>query len=408
MVRIGRILPLVTWLAASRASADPQLSPITDRNYAIELYDGTALGNAAVIGMGGAAVAMASGTSGTLNNPSAPGVRSTTDLDSWAWDYHLDYLIGSLSSDYDNNGLTTQNGGLKRDDGGSSVFTGGLGLRYHDWAIAVTATEQYALVDAMVTTGGSAGGVPLRASAVRYQLALAKWVPQLDTAIGVTATTAEFDLKPSCSGCGSLFTISGRGFEAGATWIPHLQSLRIGGAFASPIAGGDVIASSCPDPSNCDGFILPSTVVSPWRLAGGAAYRWAGTAWNQQVRGEFRDEHSLIVAADLVVVGSSENAYGLEAFGTKQLQRVGRHRAYSVRAGAEYEWVPGRLRVRGGSYWEPGRFEGVGGRIHGTFGVEVRVLQFPLFGSMRRGQITLTADLASEYRNLGLSIGFWH
>src|SRR4051812_35422096 len=165
MVRIGRILPLVTCLVASQASADPQLSPITDRNYAIELYDGTALGNAAVIGMGGAAVALSSGTSGTLNNPSAPGVRSTTDTDSWAWDYHLDYLIGSLSSDYDNNGLTVQNGGLTRDDGGTSVITGGLGLRYHDWAVAVTATEQFAVFDAMVTTPGAPANTDLRGSA---------------------------------------------------------------------------------------------------------------------------------------------------------------------------------------------------------------------------------------------------
>src|SRR3954468_10941675 len=206
MVRIGRILPLVTCLVASQAGADPQLSPITDRNYAIELYDGTALGNTTVVGMGGAAVALASGTSGTLNNPAAPAVRSTTDNDSWSWDYHLDYLIGSLSSDYDNNGLTTQNGGLQRDDGGTSVITGGLGLRIHDWAFAVTTTEQFALVDAMVTTQSN---VALRASALRVQLALAKWVPQLDTAIGVSATSAQFQLQPDCSGpgCQPLFAI---------------------------------------------------------------------------------------------------------------------------------------------------------------------------------------------------------
>ncbi|MDB4959277.1 MAG: hypothetical protein JWO36_6846 [Myxococcales bacterium] len=394
-------------MAASAASADPQLSPITDRDYAIELYDSTALGNTAVVGMGGAALALASGTSGTLNNPAAPAVRSTTDTDSWSWDYHIDYLIGSLSSDYDNNGLTTQNGGLKRDDGGTSVVTGGVGIRYHDWAIAMTATEQFALVDAMVATQSN---VSLRASALRFQLALAKWVPQLDTAIGVSVTNAQFELKPNCTtaGCQSLFTISGPGFEAGATWIPRRESLRVAAAVSSAIAGGSVVASSCPDLANCDGFILPSTVVSPWRIAGGGAYRWAETAWNQQVGGWFRDEPSLTLAADLVVAGPSENAFGLEAFGTKQLQRAGLHATYSVRAGAEYEWVPGRFRVRAGSYWEPSRFEGISGRIHGTFGVEVRVLQFWLWGSLRRGRISLTADLASQYRNIGLSIGFWH
>ena len=89
------------------------------------------------------------------------------------------------------------------------------------------------------------------------------------------------------------------------------------------------------------------------------------------------------------------------------LERSGTHTSVSVRGGAEYEWVPGRLRVRAGSYWEPGRFDGVSGRLHGTFGIEARVLQFWLFGQ-RRGRITLTGDVASGYKNLGLSIGFWH
>src|SRR5438132_2275382 len=102
MGRIGRLLPLVaSWAGSAHADSLP---PITDRNYAIELYDGVALGNTAVVGMGGAAVALAAGSSGTLVNPSAMAVRPTTDTDRWSWDYHIDYLIGSLSSDYDNNG----------------------------------------------------------------------------------------------------------------------------------------------------------------------------------------------------------------------------------------------------------------------------------------------------------------
>jgi len=45
--------------------------------------------------------------------------------------------------------------------------------------------------------------------------------------------------------------------------------------------------------------------------------------------------------------------------------------------------------------------------FHGTFGIEVRVFQFHLWG-LRRGRITLTGDGASKYQNAGLSIGFWH
>jgi hypothetical protein len=73
----------------------------------------------------------------------------------------------------------------------------------------------------------------------------------------------------------------------------------------------------------------------------------------------------------------------------------------------DVEAIPGRLRLRTGSYWEPERFAGVGGRIHGTFGFEVRALEFHAWG-LRRGKLGATFDGARRYRNLGLSIGFWH
>ena len=139
----------------------------------------------------------------------------------------------------------------------------------------------------------------------------------------------------------------------------------------------------------------------------GGAYRFSETAWNQLVGGIFRDEPSLTLAADLVLTGASPDGYGVEAFGMNQLQRSGRHIATSVRAGAEYEWLPGRLRLRAGSYWEPQRFDGVGGRLHGTFGADVRVFEFQLWGR-RRGRIGLTGDIAAAYRNIAVSVGFWH
>ena len=92
---------------------------------------------------------------------------------------------------------------------------------------------------------------------------------------------------------------------------------------------------------------------------------------------------------------------------SQELQRSGEHSSFSLRGGVEYEWLPGRLRLRGGSYWEPGRFERVGGRLHGTFGIEVRVFEANVWGR-RRGRITLTGDVAERYRNVGVSIGFWH
>jgi hypothetical protein len=155
------------------------------------------------------------------------------------------------------------------------------------------------------------------------------------------------------------------------------------------------------------GYILPGHARSPARLVAGSAYRWAPTAWNQQVQTPFHDEPSLTLAADVVVTGATASGAGIEAFGMHELQPSGRHTVVSVRGGGELECLPGRLRLRGGSYWEPGRFDGVGGRAHATFGIDLRVLAFQLFGD-RRGRISLIGDVADRYRNIAVDIGFWH
>jgi hypothetical protein len=397
--RIGRFLPVVGLLIARRAGAAPETTPITDSNYSIELYDGVAIGNAAVVGMGGATVALASGTAGTLFNASAPAVKLTTDTDHWNWDYHLDYLNGSLSTDYDNNGSPVDHG--RRD-----FTTVGIGGRIGEWAAAFTFTDQTAPVDATVPVAGR-GDVPLVAATDRLQFAVARFVPRIDTAIGVSVTKAIFDFSPDCSGagCESLFSISGTGLELGATWAPRGQSFRIGTALSTPIYGGDV--TGC-DPNDCAGWILPHNIVSAPRIAVGGAYRFAATDWNQLVGGWFRDEKAVTVASDVVVTDSIDNAFGLEAFGTHMLQRSGRHPSVSVRVGTEYEWLPGRLRVRGGSYWEPSRYVGVPGRLHITFGLELRVFEVTVFGKPHRGRITLTSDAANHFSNSGVSVGFWH
>lgn len=400
-------------LVIGSGSARADFPPVTDRNYAIDLYDGVALGNTAVVGMGGAAVALATGSSGTVVNPSAPAVKSTTDNDSWSWDYHVDYLT-SFSRDYDNNGVvptckSPTGADESCDNGGPNVLTLGVSLRVHEWAGAVTAVSTTATNREMVTLP-SGQMATLDAQAVRGKLTIARAVPEIDMVFGLSFAIATFGLQPDCSKCGSLFEISGAGLEAGATWIPRLQSFRLAAAGTTPITGGDVTHSdACPDLANCEGYILPSELKVPWRVVVGGAYRFAPTDWNIQIPGKYpyRDEKAVTVALDVVTTGATSNGYGLEEFTFHQLQRSGRHVAVSVRGGVEYEWLPGRLRLRAGSYWEPERFDNVGGRLHGTFGTEVRVFEFYLWG-YRRGKIGLTADLATRYRNIGLSIGLWH
>jgi len=389
MVRVCCCLVVCVLAGALAGAARAGNPPIVDRNYAIDLYDGVAIGSTVMVAMGGAGAALINGTAGALINPSAIAVRATTDLDSWSWDYHLDALTGKYSSDYDNNGVVTGQ------DSGASLLTGGLGLRYHDWSIATTAVIQTAPVPGASTT--------LDASASRVQVILGNYQPQYDLAIGAGVQFASFSIA---DGNTKLFEVSGTGLIFGATWLPHDQSIRIGAAIDLPISGGQVTTSAC-DPMSCDGYILPNEVDAPAQVVGGVAYRIGPTAWNQPTVTPFRDERALTLAADLVVTGATANGYGIEAFSMQQLKRSGRGIGVSPRGGAEFEWLPGRLRLRGGSYWEPSRFDGVGGRLHVTIGAELAVWEFHFFGP-RRLRLTFTGDEAARYRNIGASIGFWH
>lgn len=391
MIRSGVVVlavVLVVMLGRARP-AHAQFPPITDRNYAIDLYDGVALGNTSMVGMGGAGAAVVLGTAGVLLNPSAVAVRPTTDHDRWSLDYHLDFLTGHYSSDYDNNGQVAS--------GGAELITAGLGGRIGNWAGALTLTNQRAPLSDGTND----------AEAVRFRIAVATWIPQIDLAVGGGAQIATFQIAPQAGSTGSLFSISGAGLIAGATWLPRGESYRLAAALDGAIDGGAVEAGECGDPSNCAGYILPDRVRAPWRVVAGAAYRLAPSAWNQQVAGPFRDERALTAAVDLVVSGATDNGYGIEAFSQHELQPSGRSIALGVRGGLEVEVLPGRARLRAGTYWEPSRFDGVAGRGHATFGADLRVLEFSLFG-VRRGRLSLTADVAHRYRNLVIDIGFWH
>ncbi len=379
-----------------RAEADP----IVDRDYAIELYEGVAIGDSSLTGMGGAGAARVNGSAGALVNASAPAVRRTTDNDSWSWDYHLDYLTGRFSTDYDNNGQVAS------EAEGAQLATAGLALRFGLWSGALTFTGQDSPIDGTAMPA-------LFAKSLRGKFVIARWIPSWDLALGVGIQSITFQLGPENGE--ALFDLTGAGLVAGATWLPRGESYRAAVALESRIVSSRVAPGGCdpnmcrvdPDDPDSTAYILPNEIESPGRTIVGMAYRWAESPWNQQVKTKFRDEFSVTVAGDLILTGSSTDGHGIEAFAMQQLQRSGSKVTVSPRAGVEVEALPGRLRLRAGSYWEPARFDGVRGRAHGTFGAELRALEFKLWG-IRRGKLGATFDIARRYRNIGLSVGFWH
>ena len=68
------------------------------------------------------------------------------------------------------------------------------------------------------------------------------------------------------------------------------------------------------------------------------------------------------------------------------------------------------FRGRAGLYFEPSRFSDAAHRQHFTFGGDVRLFSWNLFGILAETTWRISAflDVAPRYQNFGFSIGPWH
>lgn len=405
----GRLAVLIAAVLGAPATAAAQAFPaVTDRDFTIDLYSGTALGSLRTVGMGGAAVAIAEGSAGALANPAAPAVRAETSRGRWDWDWHFDYLSPGIGADTDNNGIAedTAYGPLR----GPVVTVGGV--VHSPWWRRISLGAS--LTVASHPTAGAEPSTVITPTATVGRVALAVELLGGDLALGagVRGGTLELDKTVGEDAATKVFSLGGAALEAGALWRPRDRDLRLGATASLPVTGEEVTTDGC-DPLDCDGFVIPERVAVPWQIALGAALRRAPTAWNRTIAGRWRDERYWLVALDAVLTGRTPDGHGLEAYSRGLLQRSGRHAVVSVRGGVEHEWRPGRLRVRAGSYWEPARFDdaagaAIAGRLHLTVGIDVRVWQFCFWRERYRLRLSVTGDAAARYGNGGLSLGLWH
>ena len=386
--RAGLVLLLVTLAQSARADG-----PITNRNYTIDAYRGAAIADYRVIGMGGVSLATAEGATGLLANPAAAASRPATAGGWFYWDFLLDAYTPGLGVDFDNNGMSQD-----QFNGKTGALNAGLLGMLGPWGAAVSVTAE--LRD-FVQSGGTTASL----SAAIWRLTLARSFLDGDVVAGASVVAGGFNLRLPSSGV-DLVNAADWSIEAGGLWQPREQNVRVGFSFR-PSMKPRIDPTAC-DPNNCAGYILPEQVEFPWSAGVGVAWRFGPTPWNRRVPADFRDERSTIVAADVIVDGPVAGGSGLEAFLEKRLQQSGQQTSFSVRLGAEHEWVPGWFRIRGGTYYEPPRFDDVEGRLHLTVGLDVRFWSFSLWGSNYRLRLSLAADGARRYGNTLLSVGFWH
>lgn len=146
------------------------------------------------------------------------------------------------------------------------------------------------------------------------------------------------------------------------------------------------------------------------RLEDRGIERAADRAAEAQARALARlDRSYVLVSADVLLSGATSGAVGVEAFLDQDKRESGERPSLTLRAGAETEALPGRVKARAGLYLEPSRF-GTGPRMHITGGGDVRLFTWNLFGLMDDFDLraSLTFDLAPRYFDWGIGLGIWH
>ena len=121
----------------------------------------------------------------------------------------------------------------------------------------------------------------------------------------------------------------------------------------------------------------------------------------------------VLLSASVLITGPVRNAVGVESFLQRRVNRSGEQVSLSPRLGVESEVIPHWLRLRGGSYLEPTRFQtsSAAARLHGTFGLDVRLFPWTVFGLFEEGtswRAGGVVDGSQRYLGWGATIGVWH
>lgn len=117
------------------------------------------------------------------------------------------------------------------------------------------------------------------------------------------------------------------------------------------------------------------------------------------------------VSVSLLISGPVDEAVGVESLVSQVVNRSGQKTVLSPRLGIESGVIPTLLKVRVGTYLEPTRFEGSKARLHGTLGLDIKLIRWNVFGLWPDDYIWrlgLGADVSSRYYTWGLTIGGWY
>lgn len=419
-----QLVRLAFWAAAGTFAA-PAWAQTDGGGGASQTADSTrgpVLGSTRRIGLGGAFVAVAEDIEGVAINPASSAVRLPYSFQDWNVGFGVDFAIGAWLPENDvfNQGDTA--GEDQAQANKSTALFGSLGLlvNYRHFGVGISAEATRNATTREEQTAGIDTNLAANFGTVHLNAAFGYLDGQLLLGAGPRLIGMSFDR----AGGSSVLGTAGIGYEAGVLVKPLRRQYRLAAAVKSPI---DARLPAEPG-------MAESTVHVPWEVAFGFAYQFGPRPLNSRLftaqelarqttkhtdptdaeleraaqqlfdRYQERQRWYLLVSSELSVIQGG-GPVGMS--GRTAMERP----VISPRVGLESEVIPHRLRLRGGSYFEPALLRGTSSRVHGTGGLDVKLFKWDVFGLMEPfnyWQLSLAADAARSYLNTAFSIGIWH
>lgn len=381
---------LVAFLAVLRASA-------ASAQPALEVPEGPVVSSSRVLGMGGAYAGIAEGADGHLINPASFATRFPyTRRDVWDWDWTGYLLRIPARRNPDSYGEAAETAETLHVGGGLDFKILGFGAGFHVNAHGYDIADTDGIISVQNVSAGLGLGYSLHAA---------------DVVLGSYAYAFNWLFEFPLAGESRSLNITGGGSRVGLLWIPDALPVRLG-----LVARTSFDAQSITEDSTIPVGRTPRSVYIPAQVVLGASYMWGERDYNPQhtwglpvleravPQSSPNGRRYLLFASDLVITGASpSDTVSMRRFLTGVSDPAGRDTTAGLRFGAEAEVVDNWLVLRSGYYFEPTRTDIVRGRHHFTGGLAVRI-PFPVYDLRANGVF----DVARDYSNVGVGMGFWH
>jgi len=336
-------------------------SPARGADYAVNAYMPFPVGSPRVMGMGGAFTGIAAGAEAIVCNPVAVMRPDAFAIGPVDVDYMLSFATSSETrpTDFGNVGQV----------GDEVVTVGGLGFigrwrrpgRY-DYGLGIylsSETYEYEV------SGGTAS---LQLTAPRLVYGRAFYNEQLFLSMALDVSNPDFDFLPSGGTPGvdevtvEYQSVRGVPFEVGVLWRPWGHPFQIGARVKGERRSATEETIPTVDP-------FPDKVVYPGEWALGCAFRLGHRApegapcWFDMA----------LIDVDVRGVFPVSGTTGFENFRQATPAEVLEDPLVQPAVGLEVELYSKKAWLWLGSYYEPERYDGVGGRAHLTWGMKLKL-----------------------------------